>query len=89
MPNQKFHSEIFLLHVIVPSGGRFRHRLGSEGAAALDLLTTHYLAERFGARPPTDLTAPLRALEDAVDRMRLRNQPDVGETPLGARQAGQ
>ena len=62
-------------------------RLPPEGAAAFDVVTAHYLAERFGARAPVDLDGPLRVLEDAVDRMRLGDQAHVGEAGLGAGEA--
>ena len=51
--------------------------LPDEGASAFSTITDHYLAERFGAREAADLRAELAALQDAVDRMRLRNQPHV------------
>ncbi len=56
---------------------RVRERLPSEGAAAFDAITRQYLAERFGARTASDLRSELAALQHAVDRMRLRNQPHV------------
>ena len=62
-------------------------RLPPEGAAAFDVVTAHYLAERFGARAPVDLGGRLRVLEDAVDRMRLGDQAHVGEAGLGAGEA--
>lgn len=56
---------------------RVRDRLPEKGAAAFDTITRRYLAERFGARAAGDLRAELEVLEDAIDRMRLRNQSHV------------
>ncbi len=55
-----------------------RERIPGSGANAFDEITDRYLAERFGQRPPIDLAKPLAALKDAVDRMRLRDQPHIG-----------
>ena len=55
-----------------------RERIPGSGANAFDEITDRYLAERFGQRPPIDLERPLHALKDAVDRMRLRDQPHIG-----------
>ncbi|MBY0400447.1 DUF3488 and transglutaminase-like domain-containing protein [Myxococcota bacterium] len=51
--------------------------LPEPGARAFASITEAYLAERFGARPATDLRPQLAVLEDAVDRMRLRNHAHV------------
>lgn len=51
--------------------------LPAEGVAAFATITDHYLAERFGAQQGIDLQPELTVLEDAVDRMRLRDQADV------------
>jgi hypothetical protein len=59
-------------------------RLPPEGLEAFRVITEHYLAERFGGRAPRDLSHELRTLENAVDRMRLRNQPDVRQPRLRA-----
>lgn len=52
--------------------------LSTTGARAFDEITDHYLAERFGNQSPNRLEAELATLKDAVDRMGLRNQTDVG-----------
>ncbi len=51
--------------------------LPDEGASAFATITDQYLAERFGGRHEVDLRLELAALQSAVDRMRLRNQPHV------------
>jgi hypothetical protein len=55
-------------------------RAGLPAAAgeAFDALTEHYLAERFGGRRDAETARWLARLEDAVDRMRLGNQSNVG-----------
>lgn len=53
-------------------------RLPREGAHAFREITEGYLAARFGGRAEDDLGDALARLQDAVDRMRLGNQPDVG-----------
>ncbi len=51
--------------------------LPDEGAQAFATITQHYLAERFGKEAAVDLRVELAELQDAVDRMRLRNQSHV------------
>jgi transglutaminase-like putative cysteine protease len=52
-------------------------RLPEDGLAALTIITNHYLAQRFGQAAPVDLSGELSALQDAVDRVRLRNQAHI------------
>ena len=59
-------------------------RLPGDGHAAFRTITEHYLAERFGGRSAHDRSRELEALENAVDRMRLGDQPDVARPGLGA-----
>jgi transglutaminase-like putative cysteine protease len=49
-----------------------------EGADAFERITERYLAERFGARESQDLAGELAILERTIDRMRLRNEANVG-----------
>lgn len=53
--------------------------LPTSGAEAFEAITEAYLAERFGARPPSEQEVTLAALRDAVDRMRLRDDAHVRE----------
>ncbi len=64
-------------------------RLSTDGAAAFERITADYLAERFGARPSRDLSAALQTLEDSVDRMGLRDEPNVVEHRLGSGETGE
>ncbi len=48
-----------------------------EGALAFATITDQFPTERFGKREAIDLRPELAALERAVDRMRLRNQPHI------------
>jgi transglutaminase-like putative cysteine protease len=43
-------------------------RLPHEGAIAFEVITRHYLAERFGGRPEADLAAELERLREAAGR---------------------
>lgn len=52
-------------------------RLPTDGADAFRKITDAYLAERFGEREGPDLEPELAALQDAVERMRLRDQPHI------------
>jgi len=52
--------------------------LPAPGARAFAAITEAYLAERFGDRAAPDQGAELAALQDAVDRMRLRDHAHVG-----------
>lgn len=56
---------------------RVAERLPASGARAFHEITEAYLAERFGDAPAGDRTAALAALEDAVDRMGLRDHAHV------------
>ncbi|MFO0687369.1 MAG: DUF3488 and transglutaminase-like domain-containing protein [Myxococcota bacterium] len=51
--------------------------LPEPGARAFASITDAYLAERFGDHPAPDLRVELAALQDAVDRMRLRDHAHV------------
>jgi hypothetical protein len=51
--------------------------LPAPAARAFDEITECYLAERFGATGPLDAGEALDVLEDAIDRMGLRDQPHV------------
>jgi hypothetical protein len=51
--------------------------LPAPAARAFDEITECYLAERFGATGPLDADEALGVLEDAIDRMGLRDQPHV------------
>ena len=53
-------------------------RISAAGGRAFQIITESYLAERFGSKPASALGAELAVLKDAVDGMRLRNQPDIG-----------
>jgi transglutaminase-like putative cysteine protease len=52
-------------------------RLAEPGARAFREITEAYLAERFGDAPATDRSEALAALQDAVDRMGLRDHAHV------------
>ena len=52
-------------------------RLPEPGARAFREITEAYLAERFGGTPAGDRNAALAALQDAVDRMGLRDHAHV------------
>ena len=51
--------------------------LPGTGSQAFREITEAYLAERFGGAPPVDQTAALSTLQDAVDRMGLRDHAHV------------
>jgi transglutaminase-like putative cysteine protease len=53
-------------------------QLPGTGSTAFAEITNEYLAERFGRHEAADLGPQLAELEDSVNRMGLRNQPDVG-----------
>jgi len=53
-------------------------RLPGVGGDAFDEITDRYLAERFGQAEPSGIETQLAALENAVNRMGLRNQPHIG-----------
>ncbi len=55
-----------------------RPRLPAAGARAFAEITEAYLASRFGGKRCPDLGTRLAELENAVDRMGLRNQTHVG-----------
>ena len=56
---------------------RVAERLPEPGARAFAEITEAYLAERFGDAPAGDRSAALAALQDAVDRMGLRDHAHV------------
>lgn len=57
---------------------RIAEDVPGDAADAFRSITEHYLAERFGAGEPQDLAGELAILEGTVDRMRLRNEANVG-----------
>jgi transglutaminase-like putative cysteine protease len=57
---------------------RIAEDMPGEAGDAFQRITEHYLAERFGTEDPQDLAVELAILEGTVDRMRLRNEANVG-----------
>jgi hypothetical protein len=57
---------------------RISEDIPTDAADAFERITERYLAERFGACETQDLASELAILESTVDRMRLRNEANVG-----------